>query len=237
MEVDQYCREIERHLCRKNDGHLIRIVGPSFDRVRGWAERGIPLAIAIHGIDRHFERYYARGARRRPVHIDFCEPDVLDAFDDWRRAVGVRGVEAIRAQAGGSEEPENRRRRSSLRDHVDRLVLRLTTARTGRTHPAVDHVLDRAVRELDAVRDQSRSARGEGRERLLELLVALDRDLGAALSGTLSDGERAALVEQAQTELAPFRMRMAEAAYAHAVEMSIERLLRDRAGLPRLTFD
>jgi hypothetical protein len=113
----------------------------------------------------------------------------------------------------------------------------LTTARTGRTHPAVDHVLDRAVRELDAVRDQSRSARGEGRERLLELLVALDRDLGAALSGTLSDGERVALVEQAQTELAPFRMRMAEAAYAHAVEMSIERLLRDRAGLPRLTFD
>ena len=28
-----YCREIEAYLCRKNDGHLIRVVGPSFDLV------------------------------------------------------------------------------------------------------------------------------------------------------------------------------------------------------------
>jgi hypothetical protein len=87
---DDYCREIEAYLCRKNDGHLIRIVGPSFDRVRGWASLGVPFKVVCHGIDRYFERYYAKGARRRPVQIDFCEADVLDAFDAWRRAVGLR---------------------------------------------------------------------------------------------------------------------------------------------------
>ena len=33
----QYCREIEAYLCRKNDGHLVRIVGPAFEQVCGWA--------------------------------------------------------------------------------------------------------------------------------------------------------------------------------------------------------
>ena len=54
MEPSEYCREIEAYLCRKNDGHLIRIVGPSFERVSGWAERGVPLKVAFRGIDRYF---------------------------------------------------------------------------------------------------------------------------------------------------------------------------------------
>ena len=45
--------------------------------------------IAQRGIDRYFERYYAKGPRRRPVRIEFCEADILDAFDQWRRAVGI----------------------------------------------------------------------------------------------------------------------------------------------------
>ncbi len=92
MTPDEYCRAIEAHLTRKNDGHLIRIVGPAFELVRGWAEQGIPFKVAVYGIDRAFERYYAKGARRRPLRIEFCKDDVLDAFDQWRRAVGVRGV-------------------------------------------------------------------------------------------------------------------------------------------------
>jgi hypothetical protein len=89
--MDEYCRSIESYLCRKNDGHLIRIVGPAFERVCDWAERGVPLKVVYRGIDRCFERYYAKGARRRPVRVEFCEADVLEVFDEWRRAVGVLG--------------------------------------------------------------------------------------------------------------------------------------------------
>jgi hypothetical protein len=59
LNSDQYCRDIEAYLCRKNDGHLIRLVGPSFERVRGWAAQGIPFKIACQGIDRYFVRSYA----------------------------------------------------------------------------------------------------------------------------------------------------------------------------------
>src|SRR5688572_23605274 len=93
LSTESYCRQVEAYLCRKNDGHLVRIVGPAFEQVCGWATRGVPLTIAQRGIDRYFDRYYARGPRRRPVRIEFCEADVLDVFDEWRRAVGVPAVQ------------------------------------------------------------------------------------------------------------------------------------------------
>jgi len=49
--VAEYCREIETYLCRKNDGHLIRVTGPSFDLVSGWATQGVPLKVACAGSD------------------------------------------------------------------------------------------------------------------------------------------------------------------------------------------
>jgi len=96
VQIPDYCHEVERYLCQKNDGHLIRIVGPSFDLVSAWAAQGVPLKVACRGIDRYVERYYGKGPRRRPVRIDFCEADVLDAFDEWRRATGLAGGEQIR---------------------------------------------------------------------------------------------------------------------------------------------
>ena len=57
---DDYCRQVEAYLCRKNDGHLIRIVGPAFEQVCAWASKGIPLKAVFRGIDRYVERYYAR---------------------------------------------------------------------------------------------------------------------------------------------------------------------------------
>ena len=103
IDLDGYCRAIESHLCRKNDGHLIRIAGPTFDLVRGWAEQGVPLKVALTGIDRTFERYYRKGARRRPLQVSFCEADVLDVFDDWRRALGLFGA----GRSGGAPSAEN----------------------------------------------------------------------------------------------------------------------------------
>lgn len=89
MEAGALCRAVESYLRRKNDGHLIRIVGPAFEMVRGWAAAGIPLRVVERGIDRRYDRYYARGPKRHPLRIEFCEADVLDLFDEWKRAVGV----------------------------------------------------------------------------------------------------------------------------------------------------
>jgi hypothetical protein len=127
VDVADYCRQIETYLCQQNQGHLIRVVGPSFDLVAGWATQGVPLKVAFRGIDRTIERHAKKTARRRPIKIDFCEADVLDVFDEWRRATGVTMAEV----GSDGEAPKVARRGPSLPEHLERVVLRLTNVRAG----------------------------------------------------------------------------------------------------------
>ena len=223
---EDYCRAIEAYLCRKNDGHLIRIVGPSFEMVCGWAARGVPLTVAQRGIDRYFERYYAKGARRRPVRVDFCEADVLDVFDEWRRAVGVAPAPA-EAAAGKHE---------SLPAHLERAVARLTALRGGEDR-SLDEVVDAIVRELDAARAGAKGLRGRARAELLQRLTELDAQLMARARARLTDAARDALRHEAEAELAPFRARMPQGAFEQSVAACMTRLLRDKARLPTLSLE
>lgn len=230
---EDYCREIEAYLCRKNDGHLIRIVGPAFEQVAGWARDGIPLKVACAGVDRYFERYYRKGPRRRPVRIEFCDADVRDAFDDWRRAVGVAQVEAA-----GAEEGSPQRRRSALAAHVERALHRLTLLR-GSTRPsaALTEALDEAVRRLDALLPAARRVRGDDRRVLTAQLQAIDRDLLQAALAALTAGEQERLAAESARELDPFRGRMLPEALTNAQATAFERALRDHWGLPALRYE
>jgi hypothetical protein len=230
-DVGQYCREIETHLCRKNDGHLVRIVGPAFEKVCGWAAMGVPLAVARRGIDRTFERYYRKGPRRRPVQIEFCEADVLDVFDEWRRAVGV-----VLDGSSASEPREDRR--ESLPGHLRRVAERLSSLTAARLLPPdVLDAVDRILREISTLTDSARGLRGEAREEALDRLRALDRELAAASVAATDADTLAVLGEEAARELAPFAGRMPGGAYDRAVEAARDRLLRDRLGLPMIAME
>jgi hypothetical protein len=231
---ETYCREVESYLCRKNDGHLIRIVGPAFDQVCGWASQGIPLKVVFRGVDRYVERYYAKGPRRRPVRVEFCEADVLDAFDDWRRAVGVE------PGPDSAQDPEDERvaarPRESLSTHLDRVVARLVARRAG-SDRSLDATLDEIVRELDTVRGGSKNLRGERRDTMLQRLRELDRRLVDTARATLDSETLQRITREADAQLSPFRSRMPSDAYARSHEACVERLMREHARLPTLTFD
>jgi hypothetical protein len=226
---------------------LIRVVGPSFGIVSGWAEQGVPLKVAYAGIDRYFERYYRKGPRRRPVKIDFCEADVLDVFDEWRRAVGVAdrarafeaGARAFQAsdQDGSAESFALQRKRGSLPAHLERVVLRLTAARaSGMLGDPFDALIDRVSAELDAARGKAGGLRGNARQALLDRLVAIDVELLQQARALLADEARAALAREADEELAGFRSGMTADAFAHAHEAAVDRLVRERFALPTVAL-
>jgi hypothetical protein len=232
MEPPEYCREIETYLCRKNEGHLIRIVGPAFEQVCGWATRGVPLKVAFRGIDQYCERYYAKGRRRRPVRIEFCEADILDLFDAWRRAVGVT------AAAGALAIEEAPVRKSPLAAHIERVVVRLTALRAGgKRSAAFADRIDAAVRELDHLAADARTARGEARARIVERLQSLDEELMNATVGETDAGLAEALRLEAEAELAPFIARMPREALDRARRAAFHRLVRDTLALPVLTYE
>ena len=232
MNPGAYCRDVEAYLCRRNGGHLIRIVGPAFELVCAWQARQIPLSVVQRAIDRAAERRAASPSRRRPLRIEFCEADVLEQFDEWRRAVGV-------ASGDGSdgEAQQQTARGASLPAHLERVVLGLTALRASRSHaePVRDLAAGLAA-ELDAVRAEARTARGERRERLLERLGAADGELLAAARAAADQSLRDRLRADAERELAGFRERMPPAAYSNAVQAAADKLLREQLDLPRIAF-
>ena len=234
IDVESYARDLEAYLCRKNEGHLIRITGPAFEQVQGWAGQGVPLKVAQAGIDRYFERYYRKGPRRRPVRIEFCEADVLDAFDDWRRAVGVTSVVADSTGGPDVEEPAPASRpRKSLASQIERALARLTVLRgSDKAGSVLGAALDAAVRGLDALQPEAGRARGDARDELMRRVALIEEELATAAVSALDPEERAALEREADAELEPFRERMPEDAYRQSRRQSLQRLVRLHFGLP-----
>ena len=231
MDPGAYCRNVESYLCRHNDGHLVRIVGPAFELVCGWAARGIPLSVVHRAIDRAIERQQSRAGNRRPLRIEYCEADVLDVHEEWRRAVGVAA-----ASDCGAAPPV--RRRPSLATHLEQSIVRLTTWRTAPDRPAsVADLTDTIVRELDRTQSAAKTVRGAARDRVLARLAEADGELLAALRDAADDTLRARLGREAERDLEGYRERMPSDAYREAARAGTDRLLREHFKLPRLAFD
>lgn len=228
MTADEYCRGLEAHLTRRNDGHLIRVVGPAFEMVRGWFERGVPFKIACHGIDRTVERYYAKGPRRRPVRIEYCDADVLDAFDEWRRAVGLR--------AAAEEASVSRPKREGLATAIRRAIARLTTLRaSSSTRVIAAATIDDAVRRLDELATRAERARGAARAAIVASLDEIDASLLSAAAQGATPEQLTDLHAQAERDLAPFRERMPADSYRATCRAAFLQLLRTQAQLPTLS--
>ena len=245
MEAGALCRAVESYLRRKNDGHLIRIVGPAFEMVRGWAAAGIPLRVVERGIDRRYDRYYARGPKRHPLRIEFCEADVLDLFDEWKRAVGVGasagfgGGETESGAAGDEAAPRRTRpeARGSLVKHLDALAARLSAWEPPPGAAALDGLLAEARAAVDEARSGGRALRGTARRSVIERLAALDGRFPAAARADAGEAVLREVEAEARLSLEPFRNRMPPPAFASALEAATDRLLAERLRWPRLAFD
>jgi hypothetical protein len=227
----EFARQVETYLCQKNRGHLIRVVGPAFDLVRGWAATGVPLKVAFRGIDRCCERHERKAGRRRPVRLEFCEADVLDAFDDWRRAVGV-------AAAGAEETAEAPARKPALAAHIERAIARLAHARgVDAASTGLRQRIDEIVRELEDMAASAMGSRGEARAGLVNRLGELDAALVDSAIEELDAARAGDLHREAAEELAPFGARMPAEARQRAEESAFRRLAREAAHLPVIGYE
>ena len=245
MEPGELCRAVESYLRRKNDGHLIRIVGPAFEMVCGWAAAGIPLRVVERAIDRRHRRYHARGPKRHPLRVEYCEADVLDLFDEWKRAVGVGAaakpdVGQSESDAEGEQAGPRRTRsggRRSLAGHLDELAARISAWRPPPGAAALERLLEEASDTVDAARAGGSTLRGEARRRVIEQLRELDGRLPEAARADAGDAVLRELRTEARGSLEPFRIRMPVPAFGKALDTATDRLLVEHFKLPRLTFD
>ncbi len=121
---------------------------------------------------------------------------------------------------------------------MERVIARLTTLRgSARNTQGFADALESVVRALDALQPRARQARGNAREELLAELGRLDALLMTAATESLDEASRAMALAEAREQLEPFRERMADDAFQRALMAAVERAVRDRLALPRVTFE
>lgn len=230
-DVSAYCREVESYLCRRNGGHLVRIVGPAFEMVRGWADAGVPMTLVQRAIDACSERRESRREASRPLRIEFCETEVRDQFQRWRRAVGpyLGAAQAEQAEAEAAAPAGLASHLTRASEKLARAAARLERSETFRA------ALDAVIGEVSAVQIESKGARGDKREAFVTRLRTLDHDMmESARAEAARSGLGAELQAAAAKELAPWRERMPSGAWTTAIQAAADRLLRDRLDLPDL---
>ncbi len=177
--------------------------------------------------------------------MEFCEPDVLDAFDAWRRAVGVAGpaspepmvaIDAGESAEGSTvERSASPRRPSPLHRQIDRAMSKLTQRRLDASLPGeLADAIDAALTALDGVRARAKGARGAARTDVRESLAAIDETLAVAAVKGLSPERRAQIDRDARRELQPFVGRLTPEAHARSVAAATARLVKGELDLPDL---
>jgi hypothetical protein len=234
LDIGEFCRRVEEHLARVNEGQIIRVVGPAFELVRGWALEGMPLSVVAHGIDLKAERHRA-GRSTRPLRLEFCDADVREVYTRWRRSVGLS---ALAPEPDGATEPIGIEKQPSLSRQVDRALDKLSRV-AGRLDLAErfrDEV-SRSIEELSTIREAARTARGDARKKLTARLSPIDAALVRAGRDAVGSDALERLRGDAETDLAPYRPRLSPDVWRQSVDRALDQLVRDHLGLPTLTFD
>jgi hypothetical protein len=229
VDVGEYCRRVEEHLSRVNQGHLVRIVGSGFELVRQWALDGVPFSVVCRAVDMKAERHRA-GRSTRPLRIEFCDTDVRALWQDWKRAVGLMGT------AGpATDAPPDEVKRPPLTKHLDRVVAALTRA-AGRldTPASLRDGLTRVLEGVVELRESMRGRRAIQRDAVGDMLARWDAELMTAARAS-SDADTLETIRQdAAAELQAYRTRMPPDVWDRSVHVAATRLLRERLGLPTI---
>ena len=216
-----YFTELEEYFSRKRGRNLL--ISPlDWSLIELWKQSGVPLHVALRGIDRSFESSSKR-RRQPPRTLFYCHPAVMEAFDEYREVTVGRAESDVESQSGDSSE---------LRSEVVAFLENLEGQVRQHRHKSVR-------RRATIIRALRREV--GGRARLLagqvdRDLATLSANLARELAGEMSPDELGQLDRQVASQLKPYRKRLAADMIERLEQNHRERLILQHFELPELTL-
>jgi hypothetical protein len=234
MNYYNYFTEIEEHFVRRRGKHLY--ISPlDWSLIATWRDTGIPLHVALRGIDKAMDSFFAKFRANKKVNtLFYCHNEVMTEYAGFiesrvgeeapaRESEGtpVSG-QAVTAQAKGSPAPESVNegpdRQSVLRFFVSRIseikALRAKHLEESPLHEGIERILSR-LEEIKNDIEQSAPLEFESIERDLAIL---DESLVTLLRSTLPPERSAAWQEEAKKELKVYKKRLPKETYGKILE-------------------
>jgi len=233
-----YFTEVEEAFVRRRGAHML--VSPlDWALIETWRDVGVPLHIALRGIERAFDAFDARPQRHRRVNsIFYCQQEVESCYGEYRRSL-VGSAEAVAAPVPVPSDGESPFPRERVERHVREAAERLAEARA--------RAEKRGLETLATEFARAETRLGE----IVESLAAsayldsegLERDLTSLEELTLKavvDHAPAEEVEaeraSAKSQLKAYKKGMDKEVYKQTFEKLVARTLRERFLIPRLSL-
>ncbi|HEX7175546.1 MAG TPA: hypothetical protein VF240_09835 [Pyrinomonadaceae bacterium] len=259
MNYFNYYTEIEDTFVRRRGKHLL--LSPlDWALIESWRTMGVPLHVALRGIEKSFDSYEARPRNRSVKSLFYCQEEVEAQYADWlemqRGAAALPGqtvsADGVVTAAGATAEGEGREVETSARLPFPRAVI---AGHLAESRAAVERA---AVERRGGAGAAGADELSEALERVSSRLSELERDFGAAarpdaeqleaaltdLEGLIDRAVRAGIGAdalasaraEAEGQLRPYRARMDVAVYETTLENILAKALRERFRLPRLSL-
>jgi hypothetical protein len=222
--------------------------------IEGWKARGVPLHVALRGIEQSFDSYEAKPRRRSVKSLFYCQEEVEAQYAEWLEsqlgatttasattATGAAAestrAEAPQAATGNGALPFPR---EVIEGHLAEARARVERAceqqqARGGAGELCEALARAAARLSDLEKDFAAAARPDA-EQLEGALGDLDNLLDRAVRAELSPAALEARRAEAAAQLEPYRKRMERATYEQTLDSLLAKLLREDCGLPRLSL-
>jgi len=241
-----YYTEIEDAFVRRRGKHLL-LSTLDWALIESWRTMGVPLHVALRGIEKAFDSYESRPRKRSVKSLMYCQEEVEAQFAEW--AESQRGARADAAAEGAgdadSAAPDAEAGalpfpREVIAAHLSDSRDSLARARDERDEragrDALWEALGRAASRLAELEEDFQRAASPNAQLLEGSLTDLEALLDRALRASLPPDAVEAARADAAAQLKPYRSRMERATYEQTLESLLSKTLRDGQRLPRLSL-
>ena len=237
MNYFNYFTELEEAFVRRRAKHLW--LGPvDWALMEVWKERGIPLHVAIRGIERAFDSYESKPRHRTVKSLLYCREEVEAQYAEWLEGK-VGSGETTEDPGGGNNGGGLPFPCEVIREHLTKAKTTLeekAASFTSALDAGVLECFERSVALLKALEDDLLTMQQPGAEMLEQSLTHIERMLDDAIRVHASEDKVTAAKAYADEQLSAFRKRMDKDTYAQTCENVFIKRLREEYGLPRLSL-
>ena len=209
-----YFTEIEDHFQQARGTGLFLLSPLDWALIESWKNGGVPLEAVLRGIDAAFEKWRTRKVKTQMVNsLAFCAQAVLT------EAQIMAGAAPPRARTEAAPPFALEELRAYLENNAAAL-------------PAAYEETAAALRRLAAEADRHYA----DLEALEQRLTVLEEKMLAAARAAQSEEELLEARQALERQLRPYRGKMTAPQLAMLEKQYLERILLERAGLPRLSL-
>jgi hypothetical protein len=229
-----YFSEIEDTFIRRRGKHLM--LSPiDWALIESWKERGVPLHVALRGIEHSFDSHDSKKHKRTVKTLLYCQEEVEAQYAEWLDSrVGSHDESKAAEEDSPDATPFSR---EAVLSHLARSLKsfeELTAHSPERG--ALKEALLRATSLLDDVRKEFETATRPDTRKLEESLTGIDRMLDDAIRSAMRDDELAVITAEVESQLKPYKRQMDKTAYEQTRGNLLRKRLREHFDIPRLSL-